>query len=41
MTKAPLGGDKTGPNPTDRAKKGTKRSIMTDVPGVPISDHDC
>lgn len=22
MTKAPLGGDKTGPNPTDRAKKG-------------------
>ncbi len=22
MTKAPLGGEKTGPNPTDRAKKG-------------------
>jgi putative transposase len=22
MTKAPLGGDKTGPNPTDRAKRG-------------------
>ena len=22
MTKAPLGGPKTGPNPTDRAKKG-------------------
>ena len=22
MTKAPLGGSKTGPNPTDRAKKG-------------------
>ena len=22
MTKAPLGGAKTGPNPTDRAKKG-------------------
>jgi len=24
MGKAPLGGEKTGPNPTDRAKKGTK-----------------
>jgi hypothetical protein len=22
MTKAPLGGQRTGPNPTDRAKKG-------------------
>ena len=22
MTKAPLGGEKTGPNPTDRAKRG-------------------
>jgi len=25
MTKAPLGGESTGPNPTDRGKKGTKR----------------
>ena len=24
MTKSPLGGDSTGPNPTDRAKKGRK-----------------
>ena len=24
MTKAPLGGESTGPNPTDRAKKGLK-----------------
>ncbi len=24
MTKSPLGGEKTGPNPTDRAKKGLK-----------------
>ncbi len=24
MTKSPLGGEKTGPNPTDRAKKGQK-----------------
>jgi putative transposase len=26
MTKAPLGGEATGPNPTDRGKSGTKRS---------------
>lgn len=36
MTKAPLGGEKTGPNPTDRGKKGVKRSIVTDGKGVPI-----
>ena len=36
MTKAPLGGEKTGPNPTDRGKKGVKRSILTDGRGVPI-----
>ena len=36
MTKAPLGGEKSGPNPTDRAKKGVKRSVMTDGNGVPI-----
>jgi putative transposase len=36
MTKAPLGGEKTGPNPTDRAKKGTKRSLLTDAAGIPI-----
>jgi putative transposase len=35
MTKAPLGG--TGANPTDRGKKGTKRSILTDAKGVPLS----
>jgi putative transposase len=27
---------KTGPNPTDRAKSGTKRSLLTDGAGVPI-----
>ena len=26
ITKAPLGGEDTGPNPTDRGKSGTKRS---------------
>jgi putative transposase len=31
MTKAPLGGADTGANPTDRSKKGTKRSILTDA----------
>jgi putative transposase len=37
MTKAPLGGDDTGKNPTDRGKCGTKRSLLTDGRGVPIS----
>lgn len=32
-----FGGDLTGPNPTDRGKLGTKRSILTDGYGVPIS----
>jgi len=36
MTKAPLGGQKTGKNPTDRAKRGTKRSLMTDANGIPL-----
>jgi transposase len=29
-------GDHTGPNPTDRAKKGVKRHVLTDARGVPI-----
>jgi putative transposase len=36
MSKAPLGGELTGPNPTDRAKGGTKRSLLTDAAGIPI-----
>jgi transposase len=36
MTKAPLGGQQTGPNPTDRAKSGVKRSLLTEGHGVPI-----
>lgn len=36
MTKAPLGGEDTGPNPTDRAKSGVKRSLLTEGSGVPI-----
>ncbi len=37
MTKAPLGGEATGPNPTDRGKKGTKRSLLTDGNGIPLA----
>ena len=29
-------GGKTGPNPTDRAKGGVKRSLLTDGGGVPL-----
>lgn len=36
MTKAPLGGEKVGKNPTDRGKIGAKRSVLTDGGGVPI-----
>jgi len=37
MTKAPLGGDGTGAKPTDRGKKGTKRSLLTEGKGIPLS----
>ncbi len=37
MAKAPLGGEKTGPNPTDRGKSGVKRSMLTEGHGVPIA----
>lgn len=30
-------GKKTGPNPTDRAKDGTKRSVLTEAHGIPVS----
>jgi transposase len=30
------GGDHTGPNPTDRAKNGCKRHLITDGQGVPL-----
>jgi transposase len=36
LTKAPLGGEKTGRNPTDRGKSGVKRSLLTEGHGVPI-----
>lgn len=31
-----MGGKKTGPNPTDRAKQGTKRSILVEGRGIPL-----
>ena len=31
-----MGGAATGPNPTDRGKSGTKRSLLTDGQGVPL-----
>jgi len=37
IAKAPLGGGGTGPNPTDRGKSGTKRSLLTEGRGIPIS----
>jgi putative transposase len=36
LTKAPLGGERTGRNPTDRGKLGTKRSLLTEAHGVPV-----
>jgi transposase len=36
MGKAPLGGEKTGRTPTDRGKRGVKRSVLTDGGGVPL-----
>ncbi len=47
MTKAPLGGGATGPNPTDRGKDHTKRNLLTEAKGLPFglavtgaNDHD-
>jgi transposase len=31
------GGEKTGPNPTDRSKPGTKHHIVTDGQGIPLA----
>ncbi|GER80503.1 transposase, IS5 family [Candidatus Denitrolinea symbiosum] len=36
ITKAPLGGEKTGKNPTDRGKSGTKRSLLVNEQGLPL-----
>lgn len=36
MGKARFGGDEVGPNPTDRGKNGTKRSLVVDEDGGPL-----
>lgn len=35
--RAPCGGEKTGPNPTDRRKLGSKHHLLTDAHGIPLS----
>jgi transposase len=35
--RAKRGGDRTGPNPTDRAKRGTKYHVAVDGDGVPVA----
>jgi putative transposase len=34
---APLGGQKTGKNPTDRGKRGVKMNLLVDQSGAPLS----
>ena len=36
LTKAPCGGEVSGPNPTDRGKLGIKRSTLVDAGGLPL-----
>jgi putative transposase len=36
MGKARLGGDRIGPNPTDRGKAGVKRSLLVEAAGGPL-----
>jgi putative transposase len=37
LGKARHGGDQVGPNPTDRAKNGTKRGVLTEADGGPVA----
>jgi Transposase DDE domain len=34
---APGGGEKTGPNPRDRGKQGSKRHLVVDGAGIPLA----
>lgn len=36
MSKAPLSGEKSGKDPTDRGKMGATRSLLTEAAGVPL-----
>lgn len=35
--RAPCGGSKTGPNPTDRRKLGSKHHLLSDAQGIPLA----
>ena len=37
ICKGTFRGEMTGPNPTDRGKLGTKRHVLTDGQGIPLS----
>ncbi len=37
MYKGTFRGEMTGPNPTDRGKLGTKRHVLPDGQGIPLS----
>lgn len=39
MVPAPLGGDQTGKNPTDRGKSGAKIHVLVDERGAPLAVH--
>jgi transposase len=36
ISKAPCGGEKSGPSPVDRGKRGLKRSMAVDAKGIPL-----
>ena len=36
FVKAPLGGEDSGPNPTDRGKSGSKHHILAEGHGIPL-----
>jgi hypothetical protein len=36
ITKAPGGGEITGPSPVDRRKQGMKRSVLVEGYGIPL-----
>src|SRR4029450_5668453 len=36
ISKAPCGGEKAGPSPVDRGKRGLKRSMAVDAEGIPL-----
>ena len=37
ISSSSFGGQKTGPNPTDRRKKGSKHHVITDANGIPFA----